>query len=438
MSRQFVFVLTIFYTLIPSRSFALDLAEIYQLARTSDPEYKQVVAANGAILERRAQALSGLLPSATLSANTITNDQDIKLDGFGASGKASFNSHGYSLDVTQPLFRLDRYFELKQADSIIRQADAELSSAEQDLMVRVATAYFDVLAAKDNLAFAKAETKSLKKQLEQARQRFDVGLTAITDVQEAQAGYDLAFSQQIVAENEIDNASESLRAITGEYISNLAALGEDMPLLNPQPAEIDVWTDTALKQNLSILATQSAVETARKEIKLQKSGHLPTLDLVARRDFASSGGRFGQFLQHSTSVGVQLNVPLYQGGFVSSKTREAHKRLEQEIQRLEQVRRRTQQLTRQAYLGVISGISQVKALSQAVISSETALSSTQAGFEVGTRTAVDVVTSERATFQAKRNYSRSRYNYILDSLRLKLAAGTLSDQDLTQVSLWMK
>lgn len=417
---------------------AMNLEDVYNIAETSDPQFKQVAAAKRAILELRPQAVAGFLPSASLSANTISNDQDLSIESFGASGKTSFNSHGYSLDVTQPIFRGDRYFQLRQANSLIKQADAELSSAQQDLMLRVAEAYFNFLASKDNLQFAEAEKKSLSKQLDQARQRFEVGLTAITDVQEAQAGYDLAVSQEIAAQNAIDNASEDLRAITGEYFNELTGLSKDMPLIKPQPEEIDSWTNTALEQNLDVLSAHHAVDTAREEIRLQRSGHLPTLDLFARHGYDKSGGRFGASTIRATTVGLTLNVPLFQGGFVSSKAREARQRLEQQLQRLEQARRQAQRQTREAYLGVISGISLVKALKQAVFSSETALLSTQAGFEVGTRTAVDVVVSERITFQARRNYSRSRYDYIVNTLRLKRAAGVLSTADLTHVSRWMK
>lgn len=417
----------------------MDLADIYSIAETSDPQFQQVAAAKRAVLELRPQALAGLLPSANLSANTLSNDQDLKIvGGFGTSGTTSFNSHGYSLEVTQPILRGDRYFQLQQANSRIRQADAELAAARQNLMIRVSEAYFDFLAAKDNLEFAKAEKKSLSKQLDQAKQRFEVGLTAITDVQEAQAGYDLAVSNQITAENAIDNASENLRAITGQYFDELVGLNGVMPLVKPQPQEIDAWTETALDQNLNVLSAKYAVDTAREEIKVRKSGHLPTLDLIASHGYDKSGGRFGSSHVHNTVVGLQLNVPIFQGGLVSSRTREAHQLLNEQLQRLEQSRRQAQRLTREAYLGVISGISQVKALKQAVISSETALLSTQAGFEVGTRTAVDVVASERITFQAKRNYARARYDYIVNTLRLKRAAGVLTVNDLSKVSEWLK
>lgn len=417
---------------------ANNLEDVYRIAENSDPHYRQVAAAKRAVLELRPQAVAGLLPSASLKANIFSNEQNIDIEYFGAAGKTSFNSHSYVLDVSQPIFRGDRFIQLRQSSSLIKQADAELSSAQQDLMIRVAQAYFNVLAAKDSFQFAGAEEKSLSKQLDQARQRFEVGLTAITDVQEAQAGYDMAVSQEIVAKNEIDNAAEGLRAITGEYINKLFELSNDMPLVNPQPEEINTWTDTALEQNLDVISARFAIDTAREEILLQRAGHLPTLDLFAQHNFDKSGGRFGSSKVRSSAVGLQLNVPIFQGGFVSSKAREAHQRLDEQFQRLEQARRQAQLLTRQAYLGVISGISQVKALKQAVISSETALLSTQAGFEVGTRTAVDVVASERTTFQARRNYSRAKYDYILNTLKLKRAAGILSTTDLTQVSQWLE
>ena len=419
--------------------FPVDLLEIYGYALDSDPQYQQVAATRRAVLEQRPQALSQLLPSLSFSANAFTNEQEIDsiFNPLGQGGKVTYGSHGYSLDLTQPLFRGDRIMQYLQADNRIKQADAELMAAEQDLILRTTEAYFEVLAAYDNLGFAEAEKKSLSRQLDQAKQRFDVGLTAITDVQEAQAGHDRAFAAEIEARNNVDNAWEALREITGAYFSDPAVLGDTMPLVSPQPEEIDAWTGAALEQNLNILAARHAVDTARREIKRQKAGHLPTVDMVARHSLDESGGRFGSIESTTSSVGVQLNVPLFQGGYVSSRVRESHERLDAEMQRLEQARRNAQRLTRQAYLGVISGISRVKALNQAVVSSETALLATEAGFDVGTRTAVDVVAAERATSQARRDYARARYDYLLDTLRLKQASGSLSPQDLQEVNRWL-
>ncbi|MCH8977534.1 MAG: TolC family protein, partial [Proteobacteria bacterium] len=223
---------------------AMDLLEVYTLAETSDPIYRQAVFSYLATRESKPQARALLLPSADISANTFDNDQTIS-STFGTPGDANFNSHGYTLSLAQPIFRWDRYLSLKQTDSLIQQAEAEQISTQQALIMRVAEAYFSVLAAMDNVEFAKAETKSLGRQLEQANQRFEVGLTAITDVHEAQAGFDRAIADDIQAGNLLDNAKENLREITGEYITELASLGDSMPLISPEPNDIKQWSDTA-------------------------------------------------------------------------------------------------------------------------------------------------------------------------------------------------
>lgn len=416
---------------------AADLVEVYQMAESSDPVYSQSVAAYEATLEAKPQARALLLPTVSLNANTATNDQDISTSSGTSPGEVGFNSHGYSLDISQPVFRYDRYLSLQQADSQIQQAQAELDAALQDLVIRVSERYFDALAAIDNLNFVQAEKTSLGRQLEQAKQRFEVGLIAITDVHEAQAGYDRSVANEILAENLIDNTREALREVTGNYLTDLAPLGETMPLVTPEPAVIEKWTQISQQQNLQVIAAKNQLETTRQEIKIQQSGHLPTLDIVANKGYSSSGGRFGGAQIHTTTIGLELNVPLFEGGLVNSRTREAHSLYNQAFQRLEETYRAAQRQTREAYLGVISGISQVKALAQSVISSESALEATQAGFEVGTRTTVDVVASQRVLLQAKRDYARARYDYILNTLRLKSAAGTLTPEDLQEITRWL-
>ena len=416
---------------------AADLVEVYQMAESSDPVYSQSVAAYEATLEAKPQARALLLPTVSLNANTASNDQDISTSSGTSPGEVGFNSHGYSLDISQPVFRYDRYLSLQQADSQIQQAQAELDAALQDLVIRVSERYFDALAAIDNLNFVQAEKTSLGRQLEQAKQRFEVGLIAITDVHEAQAGYDRSVANEILAENLIDNTREAVREVTGNYLTDLAPLGETMPLVTPEPAVIEKWTQISQQQNLQVIAAKNQLETARQEIKIQQSGHLPTLDIVANKGYSSSGGRFGGAQIHTTAIGLELNVPLFEGGLVNSRTREAHSLYNQAFQRLEETYRSAQRQTREAYLGVISGISQVKALAQSVISSESALEATQAGFEVGTRTTVDVVASQRVLLQAKRDYARARYDYILNTLRLKQAAGTLTPEDLQEINRWL-
>ncbi|OGT80006.1 MAG: hypothetical protein A3H91_04415 [Gammaproteobacteria bacterium RIFCSPLOWO2_02_FULL_61_13] len=440
-TRTPLLFLVTFYSvlLLTGPVHATDLVEAFNLALESDPEYRRVAAANRAVLEQRPQAIAQLLPAVQATGNSYYNDQDISsaFIPVGEGGGVKFNSHGYSLNLSQPLFRFDRFVRLLQANSRIRQAEAEYAAAEQDLMVRLSQRYYFVLANQDNLAFAEAEEKSLARQLDQAKQRFDVGLTAITDVQEAQAGYDRAVAQRIAAANGIDNAREALREIIGVYLESQGALSEDMPFVEPEPADLDQWTETALAQNLQITAATEAVNTARQEIKVQNSGHLPTLDAVARYGYDKTGGRFGATKIHSDVVGLELNVPLFSGGFVSSRAREAHARLDESLERLETSRRLAQRQTRESYLGVISGISQIHAFKQALISSETALRATEAGFEVGTRTAVDVIAAERVLSQSRRDYARAKYEYIQNSLLLKQAAGTLSPEDLARLNQWL-
>ncbi|MCK5668176.1 MAG: TolC family outer membrane protein, partial [Gammaproteobacteria bacterium] len=344
----------------------MDLIGVYALAETNDPIYRQSVFSTLATRESKPQARALLLPNANFSANTFGNDQ--RIEGIGPTRTETFNTHGYRVSVTQPVFRWDRYLSLNQTDSIIQQAEAEQISAQQELIIRVAEAYFNILAAMDNIEFTKAETKSLGRQLEQANQRFEVGLTAITDVAEAQAGFDRATADDILAENLLDNAKENMRAITGEYISDFSSLGDAMPLVTPEPNDIGQWSKTAESQNMIIIAAKHKVDSSRQEIGIQKSEHLPTVDLIASHGDNTTGGRFGDSSIRSSDIGLELNVPIYQGGLISSNTKEARYLYDQSRQELEQAFRAAQRDTRQAYLGIISGISRVNALKQALVS----------------------------------------------------------------------
>lgn len=415
---------------------ATDLLQVYRMAQQHDAQYQAAVAQNLASREQKPQAIAQLLPNVSLSANTSLSHQTTSGGfNFGGSNVFDTNTHGYTFSVTQTVFQWDRYLQLKKADASIAQSDAVLKVAKLDLIVRLATAYFNILAAEDNLAFAKADTKSLSRQLDQTNQRFEVGLTAITDVQEARSGYDRAAAAQIVAENDVDNTREALREIIGNYMTNFATLKEEIPLVKPDPDSIDEWTQTALKQNLNIIAEMNAVDAAREQVKIYRAGHLPTLDLTGSKDYSiSSGGRFGANKGKNDTIRLQLSVPLYSGGIVNSRTRQAAHQLDQELEKLIQTQRASQKDTRQSYLGVISGISQVEAYKQAVVSSQTALQAVQAGFEVGTRTAVDVVKAESDLSQNKKLYAQSRYTYLINTLKLKQAAGILSEDDVAKIN----
>ena len=426
MRRASALATGVFLLAMSSAAPGENLFEVFEAALGSDPEFLATAADHRATREIRPQALAGLLPSVRLSLDTKWNERQRRRD---------FRSDNLVLDVEQPLYRRDRQVELQQADSRIARADALYAAARQDLMVRVAERYFGVLEAEDELSFAQATLEAFAQQLAQSRQRFEVGLIAITDVEEAKAGFDLARAQLIAAENALDIAREALRETAGTYQERLAPLG-DMPLVMPEPADIDKWTQTALERNQRLLAARHDSETARREIERMQAGHSPTLDAVGSLGLNDSeSGMFGE--TRRANVGLRLNVPLYSGGSVVSRTRQSRHRYQRALNVLERERRRAQRETRDAYLGVDSGISRVHALEQAVRSSETAAEAIEAGFQVGTRTSVDVLDAQRDLFRARRDLSEARYSYMLNVLRLKRAAGTLAQDDLELISIWL-
>ena len=384
------------------------------------------------------QARAAFLPSVQASASVIGNDQDVRQSTFSPRSRPSFQDTRLQLSVTQPLYRKDLWISLGQADISIQQANVEYASARQNLMLRTADSYFSVLRALDERSFADATREAFEQQLKQSQQRFEVGLIAITDVEEAKSGFDRARADVIAADNALDTAKEALREITGEYHPTLALLGEQTPLVVPEPANIDDWTETALQQNLDLLASLFAADRAREEISRQQSRHLPTVDLVASYDNNKTGGQFGDSELRTNSIGFQLVVPIYEGGTVLSSTRESRHLYQQSVDQVEQARRSAQRQTRNAYLGVKSGIARVQALGQAVRSAESALEAIEAGFQVGTRTSVDVLNATRDLFRAKRDHALARYDYIIDILSLKQAAGTLSEEDLLTINAWLE
>lgn len=410
-------------------SHAEDLLDIYRFALESDPQLRAAEAANRAVQQTRAQSRSPLLPQVNLSANITENSGDV-YEGTG---------QGYTLSLNQSLYHHDYYVQLRQTDANIARADAEFEATRQGTLLRAAEAYFDLLAAQDNLTTAEASKRAISQQLRQTEQRFEVGLSAITDVHEAQAGYDAAVAAEIAAQNQLDVARENLRAIIGQEPMALATLQDEIPLLMPEPADIDQWVNMAQQQNLALLAAESASRVAAEEMNRRKAGHYPTLDLFANHNYSDTTDyETGGIETDTNQIGVQLNVPIYSGGLTTAQTREARELYSQAMENLELQRRTTIRDTRSAYLAVTTGISQVKARRQALSSAQTALEATQAGFEVGTRTAVDVLNAQQVRFQAQSEYYRTRYDYILASLQLRQAAGSLSEADLAEVNNWLK
>ena len=432
--RFFLFgIIIVFHSSV----LAENLIDVYQLAIKNDPEYRAQQFSLEAELETRVQAHAQLYkPIVSITANADRNYQDIT-SAFGG-GDTQYTGKGYSLNLAQPIYHKDRFVRLEQVDDQITKAQLDLDAAEQDLMLRTAERYFAVLSAQDNLAFTQAEKSALERQLEESNVRFEVGLIAITDIQEAQAGFDLASAREIQALNTMEDAQESLREITGQYPQSLAKLVDDMPNARPDPDDIDAWTQSSLENNLQLKARLIETSIVEKEISRQEASHYPTLDVVGNHGYRSTGGQFGDTEVDFSQIGVQLNVPIYEGGQVTSRTREALHRHEEALEKLEQVRRSVDRKSREAYRGVLSGISQIKAFKQAMLSSETAVTATRTGYEVGTRTAVDVVTAEKEFFRTQRDYSQARYEYILDTLRLKQASGKLAPADIQQINSLLK
>ena len=406
---------------------AEDLVEVFELALASDPEFLASGATHRASQEVLPQALAELRPRARATLDTRWNERQRSGD---------YRSESLVLSIEHPVYRRDRRIAVDQADSRIAKADALYAAARQDLVVRVAGRYFGVLEAEDELGFAQATLEAFEQQLAQSRQRFEVGLIAITDVEEAKAGFDLSRAQLIAAQNALDIAREALRETTGAYQERLAPLRETH-LVMPEPADIDQWTAIALERNLRLVAAKHDAETARREIERIQAGHAPTLDAFGSIGLNDGDSGGGLRETRRADVGLRLSLPLYSGGSILSRTRESRHRYQRSLDLLELERRRAQRETRDAYLGVDSGISRVQALEQAVRSSLTAAEAIEAGFQVGTRTSVDVLDAQRDLFRARRDLSEARYRYVLDVLRLKRAAGTLSEEDLRIVSIWL-
>ena len=430
------------------------LLEIYQQALQGDPQIHEAEARRLAALEAKPQARGVLLPQIDATAdwgNTQVNGANFS---FINNATTTFDSDrtdtNWGVTLRQSLFRWDQIVNLKRADKTIAKAEAVREAAQQDLIVRVAQRYFDVLAAEDRLTSINANREAIARQLEQAKQRFEVGLIAITDVQESQAAYDQSIADEIGAKRILATSHEYLREITGEYVSKLSAPAEDFPLLDPENSESN-WVDLSLEQNLNLVASRLDEKLARDEISFRRNGHYPSLDLTFRTNENTSvgtvlsfnpvfgdGTNFPDDTSSLNSISVQLTVPLFAGGTNSSRVKEAiylHRATREQLQR---VTRETERQARDAYLGVLSEISRVKALDQAVASSRTALQATQAGYEVGTRTIVEVLNSQFSLYAAITNHYQSRYEYIMNALRLKQAAGTLQIQDLELIDKWLK
>jgi outer membrane protein len=417
---------------------AADLLETFRAAQANDPVFAATRATLQAGQEKLPQGRSLLMPNISLNANSAFNDSTIQYRGatFLPGGNNRYNSHGYGVNLTQPLFRQQNWLAYTEAELQVAQAEAQFKIAEQDLILRVAQAYFDVLIAQDSVQLAEAQKTAIAEQLEQAKRNFEVGSATITDTHEAQARYDLASAQEIAAQNTLEIKKRTLQQLIDTMPKDLKHLGKGFKLESPQPADMEKWVDDAQSNSLQLAIAQAGAEIAEKEVARNRGGHYPTVDLVANySNNQSNGGSFGVGSDNtSKSVGVQLNMPLFQGGAVNSKWREAEANRERARQELENTRRSVALQTRQAYLGVVSGIAQVKALQQAITSSESVLEASKLGQEVGVRTNLDVLNAQQQLYATRRDLYQAEYNYLISHLHLKAAVGSLGEEDLIKVN----
>jgi outer membrane protein len=417
--------------LVPAR--AEDLLGVYHDALTSDPVYQSARAQYQAAIEVLPQARSGYLPLLSGTASAFHNDV-----AFQNGPSLSYNTTTYAVTLSQPVFRLQNWIAIGQAKQQVVQAEAALSSSQADLILRVAQAYFDVLLAQDNVALSESQMAAISEQLAQAKRNFEVGTATIVDTLEAQARYDQASATEIADKNNLEVKRRALQELLGKLPEHLAPLKDPLVLAPPKPDDIEAWVRTAQDTSFTVVAARATAEIAREEVDRQRAAHLPTVDATASyarayNPSASSAGIVGP-ITNSGSVGLTLSVPFYSGGLIQSRVRQAIAGREKADQDLENAVRTVAQAVRQNFLNVTSGIAQVQALERALASTQSQLDSTILGRDVGVRTSVDVLNAQQQVYQTRRDLQQARYNYLVNTLRLKSSAGQLSEDDLQAVN----
>lgn len=441
MIRRLVLALALCGNAAAGEQPAADLQEIHRQALEQDPRTARAEAALGASREAQNQAHAALwLPVARLTGNFSRYHEEVRQSGsfVGFGGNFDYNAGQYGLTLTQPLLHLERYAELKARDANLAAAEAQWGAARQNLILRAAERYFAVLAAEDRLRYAQAQEQALARGLAEIQQRWQAGFAAGTDAQEAQAGADQAAAEVVEAEQALQDAQAGLQEMTGREYRRLAVLREEIPLDLPEPAREEAWAEHALAWNLDLLAASALAQSAEADIRRRGAGHWPTLDLVGSHVFSTAGGRFGGTDIQDTAIGIALDLPLYEGGRVESRVREARFRYGEALANLKESERAVRRDTRRAYLGVVSGSRRVRALQQSLRSGELAVRATRAAFQAGRRTPLDLIVAERELLRIQRDYASSRYEFLLNGLRLKQAVGTLAATDLEAVNALLR
>jgi outer membrane protein len=425
-----------FLTLLAATARAEDLIQVYDLAVRSDPVLREAEQTLFATREVKPQARALLLPNVAATGEADYQWRETQVRGT-STRRGDFASQNAQAVLQQSVYNRANWMTLKQSDDVIAQAEAEYRNAQIDLMVRTTEAYFEVLRASDAVTVSESLVRANERQLDQSKQRFEVGLVAITDVNESQSAFDSSRATLINAKVALDNAWEALRVIVGPFTQPLARLGDKLPLAPPEPNNLETWSETALRNNFGIIAASEAAQAAKKGIEIERSGFYPSVGAQAGYDWSNSDAQSGVIGGQGAFVGLTLNVPIYQGGAVASRTRQAGYQFRAAQDRLDQTRRQVSQQVKDAFRGILSAIEDVKARQAAVVSARSSLESTQAGLEVGTRTQVDVLNAQRNLFQAEFDYLSSRYTYIINGVRLHQATSTLTREVLEKGNAWL-
>lgn len=413
-----------------SLAAADDLAQIYNQAKENDPQLLRAAATKDAAFEAVNSSQSSLLPQIDLTAgyNILRSDEDRRDNDRLTAG----------INLSQELYQQSSWVSLDISEKNARQADSAYAAEQQNVILRVAQAYFDVLRANDNLEFVRSEKAAVGRQLEQTKQRFDVGLSAITDVHDAQAEYDSVLANEVLTENQLVNSYEDLRVITGLGHTSLSVLDTKRFSASPSEQSSDTLIEEAQKKNLTLLASRISADIAKDNISLASSGHMPSLTLDAGYNYTDQSNSIDDGNYGDINAGINLNIPLYTGGNTSSLTSQAEFQYVAASQDLEATYREVTKDVRAYNNNINASIGALKAYGQTVISANSALEATEAGFDVGTRTIVDVLDSTRRLYDANRNLANARYDYILSVLQLKQAVGTLSEQDIIDINMGLK
>ena len=419
-----------------------NLSDIYELALKNDPLLRAAEATYRAGKENKAQGIAGLLPTLSIGGSTNWNEYRIE-----EQLQDQYNSNSYYGNINQPIFRLDKWFQFERGTALSESAEAEFAYQQQETMIRVASAYFNVLNSYDNLNAAEAEEKAIQRQRDLAKKRFDVGLAAITEVQETQAAYDLTVVSRIARQAQLDSAQETLTSIIGRDITLLSPLADDFEISLPDPLDRESWVSLGLKNNYQLKSAKLQRDAAQASARASASNHLPQIDLVGRiSQSTSKQGKFGGFIQNplfgieqdTRQYSIQFNLPLFAGGAISSARRQAYANYDRSKEQAIYTERSTIRDVRSNHFGVQTQVANVTARKQALASAESALKATEVGYEVGTRNTVDLLDAQKRLFQAQRDYASSRYEYIISMLRLKASVGSLNPNDLLNISNQME